>query len=582
MSTLDAREPTTVGRAFVILIALGTTFGITISAQESTPPKKTFYAPIDVPLVNVDVYVTDSNGKPVGGLELEDFIVFEDGEVVDISHFYAAASVAIQRAQPVDGQVEVEVEDEPRQDLFLVVFVDDTNLTRGRRQSAIEHLRGFLGSNSPPELNVMLISYDGRLQVVQPFTRDIDQVSVGLDKMAEMGSLSRRSREEQLIRDMEATRVVASTANSVQADAIIENSAVAQYQDILAYADELAQRSRTGCANLTKLVRSLSGLQGRKALLLINDGVEPRPGERLFRVWGDIYGSEPLFRTEAQMAFFRANQNNLNSEFNELARQANSHRVTLYTLSALEDAQLRGISADRRIADERGLLAVQSMSEEVLASNVADQTGGRSLVNSPALGDQLGEVSEELTNYYSLAFRPGHTGDGNYHRIKVEVLRDGARVSHRNGYYDLPPEDQLNNRVLAAAIHGIGENKMGIAVRAFEATRREDGAYLLPLIVMVPVSELILTPTTDEHQGRISVILAVRNEGGGLSDVQRREYPITVPNELLAESIGKTAGFTTRLAVRGGKQRIAVGVIDQISRSESVTSIDLEVPATDG
>jgi hypothetical protein len=123
---------------------------------------------------------------------------------------------------------------------------------------------------------------------------------------------------------------------------------------------------------------------------------------------------------------------------------------------------------------------------------------------------------------------------------------------------------------------------MGIAVKTFEPTRREDGAYLLPLIVAVPVGELILTPTADEHQGLISVILAVRDERGGLSDVQRREYPITVPNELLAESVGKTAGFTTRLAVRGGKQRIAVGVIDEISRSESVTSIDLEVPGTDG
>jgi VWFA-related protein len=583
---LDVRGRTTFGGLCTVLSVLCATFGITVSGQDTNQPRKTFYAPLEVPLVNVDVYVTDKSGKPVSGLDVSDFRVSEDGEPVDISHFYAASGVTIKHAEPSDAEAEieaeVEAEEEPAQDLFLVIFVDDTNLSRGRRQSAIKHLRGFLAADVPPGLNVMMISYDGRLQVVLPFTQDISQVSTALDSMAKMGSLSRRSEEERLIMNMEATRAVVVGASSQQAEDIIENGAIAQYQDILSYADQLADRTRTGCANLTKLIRSLSGLHGRKALLLVNDGVEPRPGERLFRVWGEIYGSEPMFRTEAQMAFFRANQNNLNSEFNELARQANSHRVTLYTLSALEDGQMRGISADRRIEDTQRLSVIQTMSEEVLASNLADQTGGRPLVNSPALGDQLSEVSQELTSYYSLAYRPHHAGDGNYHRIKVEILRDGARVNHRNGYYDLPPEDQMNNRVLAAAIHGVGENKMGIAVRTFEPTQREDGAYLVPVIVMVPVGELILTPSADEHQGRISVILAVRDERGGLSDLQRREYPITVPNELLAESIGKTAGFTTRLAVRGGKQRIAVGVLDEVSRSESVATIDLEVPGTDG
>jgi hypothetical protein len=55
-----------------------------------------------------------------------------------------------------------------------------------------------------------------------------------------------------------------------------------------------------------------------------------------------------------------------------------------------------------------------------------------------------------------------------------------------------------------------------------------------------------------------------------------------VPNELLATAIGKTAGFTMRLAVRGGKQRIAVSVLDEIARTESVTTLDLEVPGSGG
>ena len=84
------------------------------------------------------------------------------------------------------------------------------------------------------------------------------------------------------------------------------------------------------------------------------------------------------------------------------------------------------------------------------------------------------------------------------------------------------------------------------------------------------------------HQGRISILLAVYDEHGGLSELQRREYPVDVPNDQLATVIGKTAGFTMRLAVRGGKQRIAVSVLDEVAHTESVTTLDIEVPGSGG
>jgi VWFA-related protein len=569
----------------VLTVFLGTEPVTTLFAQESEEPRSTFYAPLDVPLVNVDVYVTDKKGRPVNGLGIEDFRVFEDGNEVEITHFYASPGVALPSREPAEATarqpIETGVEETPIQDLFFVVFIDDTNLSRGRRQAAIDHLRSFLESKTPPGLNMMMVSYDGRLQIAVPFTTDVGTMLSALDDVSKMASLGRRSEEDMIIRNMEATRRVAENSGNQEED-IMESGGIAHYQEIHSYADQLYERSRTGCKNLNRLVRSLSGLPGRKALLLVNDGVEPRPGERLFRYWGQVFGSVPIFETEAQMAFFRANENSLNNEFNELARYANSHRVTLYTLSTIQDGQMRAISAETRVNDEQRLSVIQSMSEDVLAASMATQTGGRPLVNSPALAQQLGEVSEELTSFYSLAFRPEHVGDGSYHRIGVELRRSGLNARHREGYYDIPPAERLNDRTLAAAIHGVGSNEMGVAIKAFDPTKREDGAYLLPIIVVIPIGELILMPTADEHRGRISILLAVRDENGGLSEIERREYPVVVPNELLATAIGKTAGFTMRLAVRGGKQRIAVSVLDEIARTESVTTLDLEVPGSGG
>ena len=62
-------------------------------AQEVDQPRASFFAPVDVPLVSIEVFVHDRDGRPVPGLAIEDFEVFEDGNPVAISHFYAAPGV---------------------------------------------------------------------------------------------------------------------------------------------------------------------------------------------------------------------------------------------------------------------------------------------------------------------------------------------------------------------------------------------------------------------------------------------------------------------------------------------------------
>ena len=102
------------------------------------------------------------------------------------------------------------------------------------------------------------------------------------------------------------------------------------------------------------------------------------------------------------------------------------------------------------------------------------------------------------------------------------------------------------------------------------------------MIITVPIEQLVLIPSVDEHQGRISIHLTVRDRRGDLSPTVRRVYPIDVPNNLLISALGQSAGFTMRLAVRPGRQRIAVGLRDEVARTESVTYIEVEVGDTAG
>jgi VWFA-related protein len=556
-----------------------------VMAQDDGQPQAMFFAPVDVPLVSIEVYVYGPGGRPFPGLTLDDFEIFEDGKKVEISHFYA--SPAIMELPEEEGEEEQPTEPDfaetsPDQQLFLVIYFDDTNLTRGRRQAAVDHLRDFLSAELPTDLRVMMVRYDGRNHIEVPFTEETDEVLVALEKIKDSASLTRRIDETILMREIQNSATVAAMSGDRAMD-VLESSGASIWMSIETYVEQAVHRTRTSIENQERLISSLSGLSGRKAILLVTDGIEPRPGEALYRAWGEVFRSVPEFRIDAQRAFTQAARNDLSGEYNKLAQFANGHRVSFYTLSAINAGAQRALSAETRSLDEGGLAIDQGIGAEVLMANMAGMTGGRALVNSPALAGQLDEVSQELASYYSVAFIPQHLGDGKYHKLDVKVKRDGVRVRHRLGYLDVPLEERINNRTLAAAMHGVADNPLGItAATTGDFIRRDDGSFLVPVIVTVPIGQLVLIPAEDEHQGRISIHLTVRDGRGDLSPAVRRDYPITIPNASMTNALGQSAGFTMRLAVRSGRQRIAVGMRDEVARTESVTFFEVEVGRDNG
>ena len=50
---------------------------------------------VRVDVVNVEVFVTDKDGKPVYGLKREDFELIVRGEQVEISNFFAPPSPGV-------------------------------------------------------------------------------------------------------------------------------------------------------------------------------------------------------------------------------------------------------------------------------------------------------------------------------------------------------------------------------------------------------------------------------------------------------------------------------------------------------
>jgi VWFA-related protein len=596
---LDHRAP---AGPLVALLAVVAIFTLaTPSVTPQVPDGRSirgFFEPIDVNLVNLDVTVTDLEGLPVRGLDITDFKVEEDGVPVEITHFFAAPMVA---GTPPNPETDVVPADHPFQNLYFVIFFDEVDLAPFSRRAAIDQLHNFLNRDLPAGLRLMLVTYDGRMRIRVPFTGDASQLVSAIEELGrEKGPGIDRERER-ILRSVQTTAAEMATAEETEVFSqglardgsdgapqpsgsesdkfvrvsMLTDQARAQVGTIQAYADRRRQRTERLLRQLGLLVRTLSAAPGPKAVLFVCDGLEIRPGERLFAAW------EHAFPAIARDMYLRSHEEaqkyDVGDGVQSLVQQANGRRTSFFTLSS-ERRVASGISAEGGGVEAGGAL-FQAMADEEVLHRFAHDTGGQALLLSTGINERLGEVWRGLTASYSLGYRPEHSGDGIYHSLSVRVQRPGVQVRHRDGYLDTSSADRVVDSVFAAAILGVIDNPLEVSV---EATRSEHptakGAYPVPLLVRIPMDRLVLVPRESEHEGQVSVMAAVYGTDG-LSDVQTWSFPIEIANEQLMNILGQNAGFEIVVTVREGTQRIGIGVRDEVAKTAATTVLEMTASA---
>ena len=140
-------------------LLLTSTSPLAAETVPAAPASETFRDSIQVSVVTLDVFVTDKRGKPIPGLQKEDFTILEDGKPVEISNFFAeteragtvvsATSPAPNLAAPADaaGPAAAAAAD---QRLRLVVFVDDVSLSAANRLRILQNVGKFLHTGLKP------------------------------------------------------------------------------------------------------------------------------------------------------------------------------------------------------------------------------------------------------------------------------------------------------------------------------------------------------------------------------------------------------------------------------------------------
>lgn len=534
------------------------------SPEES---KGLFLESVDVTVVNVDVYVTDKSGKRVTGLTRDDFEIFEDKKPVKITNFYA-----VQGRKPVGGEeaapapvpavpgLPAEPSQVPEdQRLRLVIYIDNFNIHPFNRNRVMRDVRQFLRDNVTRQDQVMLVSYDRELHVRRTFTNDADvvaQAMVELEKVSGNAIQHESERHDVL-------------------DRIDESRTVEEARSIArAYAESTFNDLSFTIGALKDIVNSLAGVPGRKAVLYVSDGLPLVAGQDAF------YAIQNKYPNSGGGGLTDSFQYDASRRFQEMTAGANANRVTFYTIDAAGLRTYSSLAADKAgSAGNQGVFldSIQIANMQSTLQMIARETGGIALMNTNDAGPGLKRIAEDFGTYYSLGYSPTHSGDGRFYKIDVKVKRKGLQVRHREGYRDKSIDARMTDGTLASLQFPFEENPLGVDLSFGQPTPRDDGFFLVPIQVKVPFNKMVMVPREATNEANLRIWVAAMDGKGDTSEVAQTPVPISIPSDRLAETKDKYYVYTLSLLMRGGEQRVAVGVRDDVASTSSFVSRNVRV-----
>lgn len=580
---------TTAPRRLALLAAAAALAGALpapLSAQPAPPPQGLFGESLDVELVNVEVLVTDRQGRPVLDLGADDFRVFEDEQPVELTHFALVHDPA--PAEGTDpgagaaGEPAALPAASPPDAARIVIFIDNLHVGPASRFRVFQQLLDTLDRTLRPEDEVMVATYGGSIDVVLPFTRSRKRLREALERESLQGLSA-----SQLQAGLEGERALQLVRNAQRNQAgedlrpqgtCIELGSLAQN-----HAEEVYHRVQQSIGALTGFVNSLAGFPGRKTLLHVSDGIPLVAGAEVYSYAislcdgtgaaqgidyaedTNLLGAGRFQRWDPMSAKTQMLSYDTTPDWQRLAAHANAHQVSVYTLQAsgLENTFATDIGTGVETTAETARMGVRNRQDSLAL--IARETGGRALFNTNDFSTGIEAMAADTRAYYLLSFEPSNPGSGRIHRLRVEVDRPGARVRHRLSYRAKGTHERTADGVLTALLYERTENPLGVRIGVGDRQPAKNGISRVRLQVRLPLESLTLLPEEEDHRGLFTVFLAARDEDGRTTPVREAPVPVRVPEE----GLGREFVYEVEMALRDGDHQVAVAVRDELAGTTS-------------
>jgi VWFA-related protein len=457
-------------------------------------------------LVQVDAIVSDGSGRPVSDLAAEDFDVADDGVPVPVSAFkFISASAA----------------DHWKSDVISPIRNEDDE----SREAAIEGVRVVAIF-----LDEYHVQWENALRAVPALVQFVRTLPPA-DLLGVYGVMDST-------RDVRFTREREPAIAKIQAfQGRFNQFTPPKYpveEEHLRHPLQIAQiRMQISSSAVEAIITHLGAISDhRKSLIVTSEKLDYGLG-----------GGDALSQM-SNGAYF----------INAIVGVANRFNVSLYPFDP----------GGLRVTGGRSAMGISAIDT---FRSLADETGGRAIVNRNEFLPALQQVSSDASAYYLLGFVSSHPSDGKYHRISIRVKRRGVVVRARAGYLapkadgvntptaaapEVPPEVTKALAHLADALRPAGDELI-LPKRAFEsAAARQSGP---------PTAPLLDTPAIAILHGIQPEERAARPEFGRTQRIAiRAAVPADPPQTVTATLLSRTGQELTKMpaTIANGRAEVVI------------------------
>ena len=545
-------------------------------AAPPAPTPRPLVRNVDVTVTNIDVVVTDSKGRRVRGLTRDLFEVYEDGQLQPLTNFYAVdggkvvffGDEAVPSAAPAPTPApeapataapavpEPEAEPLPAPRTRIVIFIDNMSLQPFNRNRVLRNVQEWVRENVKDNVEAMVVTWDRSLKVRRKFTNDGREISDVLKQQEDLSTLGQTRWSER--RDV-IQRIDEAQSES-EAFLYVRQYALSYKNDV----DFMVEA-------LKKTIDQLAGVEGKKILLHVSEGLPQSPGAELWKYVQD------KFRTQAgglyQFEFDKT------ASYVGIVRAANAAGVTMYMADASGLTVDSSVSAEARTTAARIDNFVERTNLQSMVQLLAQETGGKAFLNRNNITPDLEAMKEDYSSYYSVGYRSLRSVGERARKVEVRMKRKGLVARARRSFVEKRLETRISEAVTSALFYARDENPLAVGVEVGTPAPADERNYLVPIRIRVPYSRITLLPEGATSRGRVVLYFIVVDAEGKQSDLANQVVPVEVPTKDVGDLARRDFVYDVRLLMLPGGQRLSLAVRDEPTNTVSYVQQSIFVSA---
>lgn len=520
--------------------------------SQAAPPPLT--ERLEVRVVNVDVTVTDRDGRPVTGLGPQDFELWEDGVRQEVSGFYEIRDAAVQAASEGTAQPA------PVQDRFrrrMMLLFDNNSVSKVSRNAAIDYVTTFIDNEFSEDYEWSVVATGGsEVRTLQPFTNDKEAIRTALLKVRSLPTFeSQRAIDRDILGDPVRARLAQQEFDNGYSwgDSARFVAREQTMRNVMA--------SMGTARAIIQACRAYTSSAGKKVMLIVSGGID----------MNTVFGAFENDKDRKQQEMRR----DIEEIFETVVREANAANFNIYVVKAdglvsqasQHDVSNRGagLGGDAKNPFFGPGFSKTSDTKELdsVSLTLALGTGGRYLPGN-RISDSLGTVETVTSNFYSLGYRPATPEDGKYHEIEVRVKRPGLQVQHREGYAALDEHARLERSLRSPLIFTREKGTLPVTIELGRPPRT--GAKpVIPVVAELPANRITLFPKDGRWVGRVHVYLSIYDSHGLNVGYHYEPRDIGISQAALEDAMKMPFQYAVKVPLPRGSYTIVVTMRDDLT-----------------